>query len=243
MIVGPDGARLDHRRRPERDRARRSGDARRASVWPLPADTGYANLNTLTFDRKGRVWFTGQSGYYGRLDPATGDMKVWKAPRGSGPYGITTTPGGDVYYASLAGNHIARIDVETGEATVIEPPTQGPGRAPRVVRFARADLGQLLEHRPGRHVRSRDASAWREWKLPGNRARVFGVGRRHGQGVADRLEHQRDRPLRSGHREVRELSVEPRAGANVRQMLGRAGEAWGAESGIDRLVMVPAPAP
>lgn len=27
--------------------------------------------------------------------------------------------------------------------------------------------------------------------------------------------------------------------ANVRQMLGRAGEAWGAESGADRLVMVP----
>ena len=27
--------------------------------------------------------------------------------------------------------------------------------------------------------------------------------------------------------------------ANVRQMLGRAGEAWGAESGVDRLVMVP----
>jgi streptogramin lyase len=26
----------------------------------------------------------------------------------------------------------------------------------------------------------------------------------------------------------------------VRQMLGRAGEAWGAESGNDRLVMVPA---
>ena len=27
--------------------------------------------------------------------------------------------------------------------------------------------------------------------------------------------------------------------ANVRQMLGRAGEAWGAESGTDRLVVVP----
>jgi streptogramin lyase len=27
----------------------------------------------------------------------------------------------------------------------------------------------------------------------------------------------------------------------VRQMLGRSGEVWGAESGLDRLVMVPAP--
>ena len=32
-----------------------------------------------------------------------------------------------------------------------------------------------------------------------------------------------------------------RDNANVRQMLGRKGEAWGAESGTDRLVMVPAP--
>ena len=32
-----------------------------------------------------------------------------------------------------------------------------------------------------------------------------------------------------------------RANAGVRQMLGRAGEAGGAESGNDRLVMVPAP--
>ena len=29
-------------------------------------------------------------------------------------------------------------------------------------------------------------------------------------------------------------------GANVRQMLGRAGEAWGAESGNSRLVTIPA---
>src|SRR5207247_7283290 len=89
-------------------------------VWKLPADTGYTNLNTLTFDKKGRVWFTGQSGYYGRVDPPTNDVKVWKAPGGHGPYGITTTPSGDVYYASLAGNHIARINVDTGEATMIE---------------------------------------------------------------------------------------------------------------------------
>lgn len=30
-----------------------------------------------------------------------------------------------------------------------------------------------------------------------------------------------------------------RPNAQVRQMLGRAGEAWGAESGTDRLVMIP----
>src|SRR5690349_9656609 len=35
-----------------------SGDVRR---WPLPADAGFANLNTATFDHHGMLWFTGQS--------------------------------------------------------------------------------------------------------------------------------------------------------------------------------------
>ena len=126
VIVGPDNAAwiTDGGRNAV---VRVDGATRQVKSWPLPADARAANLNTLTFDRRGRVWFTGQSGYYGRLDPATGDMKVWKAPRGVGPYGMTTTPSGDVYYASLAGNHIARIDVDSGTATVIEPPTRNQG--------------------------------------------------------------------------------------------------------------------
>ena len=77
---------------------------RAVRAWKLPEDFGYANLNTATFDNRGRIWFTGQSGVYGVLDPAKSDMKVWRAPRGRGPYGIATTPAGEVYYASLAGN-------------------------------------------------------------------------------------------------------------------------------------------
>ena len=99
----------------------------KVTAWKLPDETGYTNLNTAVFDKDGVHWFTGQNGFYGRLDPRSGELKVWKAPRGRGPYGITATPEGDVYYASLAGNHIARIDKATGEATVIEPPTKGQG--------------------------------------------------------------------------------------------------------------------
>src|SRR5258707_13604100 len=72
-------------------------------------------------------WFPGQSGIYGRLEPKSGDMTVFKAPRGRGPYGITVTPKGEVWYASLAGNHIARIDLATGNATVVEPPRPNQG--------------------------------------------------------------------------------------------------------------------
>jgi virginiamycin B lyase len=209
---------------------------RQVKVWPLPPDSGYANLNTATFDAKGRVWFTGQSGVYGRLDPATGDVKVWKAPRGSGPYGITTTPRGDVYYASLAGNHIARIDVETGAATVIEPPTKGQG-ARRVWSDSKGRLwvsywntGQVGMYDPA-------TRAWREWKLP---------GAAHAYSVWVDPQDQVWLTDWTGNAIVRfdpatekfEAFPSNKDRANVRQMLGRHGEAWGAESGTDRLVVI-----
>ena len=212
--------------------------SREVKVWALPADTGYANLNTLTFDKKGRVWFTGQGGYYGRLDPATSDMKVWKAPRGRGPYGIATTPSGEVYYASLAGNHIAHIDVETGVATVIEPPTKEQG-ARRVWSDSRGrvwvsywNTGQVGMYDPA-------SKAWREWKLPGN-AHAYSVW------VDDQDKvWLTDWSINAIVKfdpatEKFETFASDRRGADVRQMLGRTGEAWGAESGNDRLVMVPA---
>ena len=183
------------------------------------------------------MWFTGQSGIYGKLDPATGEVKVWRAPRGAGPYGIATTPSGDVYYASLAGSHIARIDTESGQATVIEPPTPAQG-ARRVWPDSRGrvwvsywNTGQVGMYDPA-------AKSWREWKLPGS-ARTYSV-----------WVDERDRVWLTDWSANAIVRFDPatekferhesnRANATVRQMLGRAGEAWGAESGTDRLVMVP----
>lgn len=91
--------------------------------YPLPERSGYANLNTAAFDGKGILWFTGQAGIYGRLGPATGALRVFDAPRGRGPYGIVRTPEGDIYYASLAGSHIARIDTTSGEVWAPESGT------------------------------------------------------------------------------------------------------------------------
>ena len=39
-------------------------------LFSLPSQFPNANLNTATFDRKGILWFTGQNGVYGRVDPA-----------------------------------------------------------------------------------------------------------------------------------------------------------------------------
>src|SRR5687768_8952029 len=126
VIVGPDGApwitdgglnaivRVD----PKTRRVRR---------FRLPPSSGYANLNTATFDRRGVLWFTGQSGIYGRLNPRVGKVRVFRAPKGEGPYGITTTPSGAVYYASLAGSYLGRIDVARSTVRVLQPPTRNQG--------------------------------------------------------------------------------------------------------------------
>src|SRR6059058_5814197 len=57
-------------------------------IFPLPKDAPPANLNTAAFDGAGVLWFTGQNGIYGRLDPKQGVVEVFPAPRGRGPYGI-----------------------------------------------------------------------------------------------------------------------------------------------------------
>ena len=82
--------------------ARVDPTTRAVKLFPLPKERRDANLNTATFDRQGVLWFTGQNGVYGRLDPKSGMMAVFDAPRGAGPYGIATTPDGQVFFASLA---------------------------------------------------------------------------------------------------------------------------------------------
>ena len=204
--------------------------------WSLPKEADDAKLNTLTFDLRGRVWFTGQRGFYGKLEPASGFMKVWKAPRGIGPYGITTTPAGEVYYSSLAGNHIAHINLESGAATVIEPPTARQG-ARRIWADSKGQLwvsywntGQVGRYDPA-------TRAWREWKLPGDaQAYAVWVDEQDKVWLTDFSSNALVRfdPVN----ETFKSFPSDRQGARVRQLAGRAGEVWGAESGNDRLVRI-----
>lgn len=205
-------------------------------VFPLPIEE-YANLNTAAFDGDGTLWFTGQAGYHGRVDPKSGKVEAWASPRGRGPYGMTATPSGEVYYASLAGNHIARVDTKTGKATPIEPPTAGQG-ARRVWSDSRGRIwvsefvaGQVAVYDPA-------SGNWREWKLPGKTPRAYSVWVDEDDKVwltdFDANAIVRFDP----ETETFESFPSNRPMASVRQMLGRDGEAWGAESGTDRLVVV-----
>ena len=236
VIIGPDGAawvtdgglnaivRVDSRTRQVRS-------------YPLPAGRQGANLNTAAFDRKGVLWFTGQAGVYGRLDPRTGSMRVYDAPRGPGPYGIATTPGGEVYYASLAGNYVGRINTATGEATVLEPPTPRQG-ARRVwsdstgrIWVSEWNAGQLAVFDPA-------SGEWREWRLPGPSPQAYAV-----------FVDEQDQVWVSDFGANTLVRFDPTTetftayqlpgpASNVRQILGRPGEVWGAASALDQLVVV-----
>lgn len=210
---------------------------RAVKLFPLPAEFANANLNTATFDRKGILWFTGQNGVYGRVDPSTGKVEAWKAPRGPGPYGITTTPNGDVWYASLAGDHIAKIDTVSGDALVVLPPK--PGAGPRRIWSDSKGLLWVSLWNTGEVGRYDPmAKAWKVWPLPKSKQGCYAVF------VDDKDKvWLTDWPANAIVRfdpvtENFESFPSDRRNASVRQMLGRGGELWGAESGTDRLVVI-----
>jgi virginiamycin B lyase len=236
VIIGPDGApwitdsglnaivRVD----PGTDAVQR---------FAMPAERGNVDLNTATFDRRGILWFTGQFGSYGRLDPKTGRVEVFEAPKGRGPYGITATSDGVVYFASLAGSYVGRIDPETQRVTILDPPTpeQGARRAwadsANRVWVSEWNVGQLAVYDPA-------TTLWREWRLPGTKPAAYAVYvdeenmvwvSDFGSNALLRFDPTRERfeafPL-------------PSEAGQVRQLLGRAGEVWGAESRVDKLVVV-----
>jgi virginiamycin B lyase len=209
---------------------------RAVKKWPLPADSGYANLNTAIFDQKGVHWFTGQSGIYGRLDPRTGKMDVFESPRGRGPYGIHVTPGGTVYYASLAGSHIAKLDSRTGKATVIEPPTRRQG-ARRVWSDSKGNVW-VSEWNSGNLSRYEPATGkWRAWRAPGDDPHLYAVY----VDETDKVwasEWSAQAMLRFDPATEKFESFRSSSGrANVRQIHGRKGEVWTPESGADRIVV------
>jgi virginiamycin B lyase len=206
------------------------------SRFPLPRPTN-ANLNTAAFDGDGVLWFTGQSGVYGRVDPGARRVDVFNAPRGVGPYGITATPDGGVWFASLAGSYIARIDPSDGRLTVVDVPTAGGG-ARRIWSDSRGGLW-VTEWFAGALARYDPADrSWREWRLPGSDPQPYAVYvdeddivwvTDFGRNGLSRFDPQTER--------FRVFPF-PTAGADVRQLLGRPGELWGAESGTDKLVVL-----
>lgn len=241
VIVGPDGAawitdsglnaivRVD-------------GETFAVETWPIAS--GNANLNTAVFDHQGVLWFTGQGGVVGRLDPASQpagtSLETVAAPRGRGPYGIAATPGGEIWFASLAGNYLGRVVHGDGTAftlEVIEPPTPAQGTrrvwsdSAGVLWTSEWEAGQVGRYDP-------DSGAWLEWRLPGDGPQAYAVYVDENDDIW-LSDFAANSLVRFDPDTEAFVSLPlPDAGASVRQIHGRPGEVWGAESSADKLVVV-----
>lgn len=207
------------------------------TVFRLPENIGNANLNTATFDHKGILWFTGQGGIYGSLDPNTGEMKVFEAPKGQGPYGICTTPDGQVYFVSLAGSYLAQIDLDTGNATVLNPPTVDQG-ARRVWSDSTGRLWITEWNAGSLGMYDPVTKKWKEWELPGQNPQPYAIF------VDDKdmvwISDFSSNAIVRFNPTVEEFQTFtlPSPDAKVRQLLGRTGEILGAESATDKIVII-----
>lgn len=214
---------------------------RQVRAFALPDGSAWANLNTAAFDGSGDLWFTGQAGVVGRLTVKIGSISVKDAPRGRGPYGICATPAGDIWWCSLAGSFIARIDRRTGGSTVVEPPTRNQG-ARRVwsdshgrIWVSEWNSGNLSVHDPAAKTA---AQSWRAWKLPGDAPRCYAVyvderdivwASDFGGNAVWRFDPTSERFERFGF---------PRQNTDIRQILGRPGEVWLPESGTEHISVI-----
>ena len=205
--------------------------------FALPEGTPYANLNTCAFDGDGDLWFTGQSGVIGKAAVKTGTVTVHDAPGGRGPYGICSTPRGDVWWCSLAGSFIARIDRRTGDSVVVQPPTINQG-ARRVwsdsagrIWVSEWNSGQLSMHDPAN-------GSWRAWKPHSESPRCYAVyvDERDMVWVAEWSSNAVFSFDPAGERW--HCYGLPRSGAGVRQILGRKGEVWLPESGTEHITVI-----
>lgn len=211
--------------------------SREVRKFALPYASPYANLNTCAFDGSGDLWFTGQSGVIGKVAVKTGKVTVWDSPRGRGPYGITSTPSGDIWWCSLAGSFIAKVDRATGQSTIVEPPTKDQG-ARRVWSDSHGRIwvsewtsGNLSVYDPAQ-------KKWQTHKPPVDNPHTYAV-------YVDDRDHVWCSEWTSNvifrfdaASEKFERFALPRAGGNVRQILGRHGEVWLPESGTEHISVI-----
>ena len=136
-------------------------------LFSLPQNSSHANLNTATFDHNGVMWFTGQSGIYG-----TALTRFWERQKYSNFLkALDHTALRQLLMEKYTMLHwleayIARINLTTGTAKVLDPPTQDQG-ARRIWSDSHGRLwisewnaGKLALYDP-------NENKWQEWRLPG----------------------------------------------------------------------------
>ena len=137
----------------------------------------------------------------------------------------------------LAGSYLANVDLETGAVTVYEPPTKDQG-ARRVWSDSKGRLW-ISEWNSGNvSVYDPTDKSWKQWKLPGEKPHTYAVW----VDPDDKVwlsEWAANAIVRFDPATTKfESFPSNRENSNVRQMLGRKGETWIAESGTDRIRVI-----
>jgi virginiamycin B lyase len=164
-------------------------------------------------------------------------MAVFDAPRGIGPYGIATTPQGQVFFASLAGQlsrsdrsrerHYYSLGAACGEAR----------RTARVERQSRRAVDHRLEQRRSFRYDS-DTNNWRRWHLPGDSPQPYAVYVDETDAVWVSDWGANAILLFDPNTENFDSFPLPDPYASVRQLAGGKGEIWGAEPAADKLFVI-----
>src|SRR5262244_2048486 len=188
----------------------------------------------------GSAWLTdgGQNALV-RFDPATRAIKVFPLPREFPRANLNTAvvdKRGIVWFTGQGGVY-GRVDLETGAATIVEPPRKGVGPR-RIWSDSKGMLwvsfwnaGGIGRYDPAKKI-------WTQYPMPQSKSSTYAVYVDDKDRVwatdwaANAI--QRFDPVTESYATF----PSDKRGANVRQMLGRPGEAWGGESGTDRLVVV-----
>ena len=198
VIVGPDGApwitdgglnaivRVDPR-------------TRKVRRFPLPASSGYANLNTATFDNRGRALVHRPER---DLRPPRSEGRKGARLPGAARRGAVRDHDDAVRRRLLrvARRLVPRSNRRTDRAGDRAPPADGgSGRAARLVRLPWPDLDQRVERREGRHVRPADEAVAGVARSRRESDDLRRLRRRVRHGLAHRLRSECAVAVRSEH--------------------------------------------
>ena len=143
--------------------------------YKLAADA--RDPHTPLFDHKGILWFTVQnSNKVGRLNPATGDIKIVDSPtKPSNPYGMVVDTKGTPYYCEFGAPKIAAINPDT--MAIHEWTLPHPESRPRRIAITSDDIIYYADYSRGYLGRlDPKTGAIKEWPSPGGpKSQPYGI--------------------------------------------------------------------
>jgi virginiamycin B lyase len=212
----------------------KTGENRR---FAMPSGFNHLELQMGAFDGHGRLWFTGYAGWYGRLDPVSGKVKVFQAPGGRGPFAMAADRDGSIWYASYAGNYLARIEDKSGKIETFPMPADADG--PKGIAADARGRIWCTSFKDGSLARFDPATRkWATFQAPGRNSKLYGITIAP-NGMIWTSDIGESRVLRfDPHKETFSVAFASPPRAMVRHLAVGQGVVWAAESATDRMIAI-----